>query len=151
MEGVIPRSTVEKMAVEELQLLYQQVGGIWPTALKQYHWKTRPEKLIAQLEAAGYWGPRSGGASPPAAKKAKAAGGDAMAPPSGTHLPKLRQEVEELKKDTQNLIQTGKLNALDTGAHCKIAQLEQAKGQAGGFGKAYNIKRQPEFPRNCSI
>ena len=29
-----------------------------------------------------------------------------------------------------------KLNALDTGAHSKIAQLEQAKGQAGGYGKA---------------
>ena len=57
-------------------------------------------------------------------------------PPSSTNLQTLRTEVATLKKETDNLSLISELNGLDQGQHCKIAQLEAVKGQAGGFGKA---------------
>ena len=138
MDGVVPRNEVEAMSPKDLQDLYKDVAGIWPSALRKFHHNTQPEKLIKQLDEAGYWG--TAGRAPPAKKaKAEASGSAAkgsIPPPSNTNLSTLRSEVAALKATTDNLALTAELNSLDQGQQCKISFLEQVKGQAGGFGKA---------------
>ena len=152
MDGVVPRAHVEKMGYKQVQQLYQEVQEAWSFGdLRRYHHKAGKEKLIEQLDAAGYWGPKISGpklkrkdtdtaSAAPAGKKVKGPEPEPehvmMPPPSGTNLVNLRAKVAEVKSDTQNVALLSKLNALDTGAHSKIALMEQAKGQAGGFGKS---------------